>query len=46
MIVPLNSANVPMTAEDPTCQKMFLARAPPARMIFLPSAPMISAVPI
>ena len=36
MIVPLKTEDVPRTAEVPTCQKMFLACAPPARMTFIP----------
>ncbi len=32
IMVPLKTENVPSTAEELTCQKMFLACAPPARM--------------
>ena len=35
IMVPLKMENVPRVAEVPTCQKMFLACAPPARMTLI-----------
>jgi hypothetical protein len=36
MIVPLRTEEVPSVAEDPTCQKMFLASAPPVKTTLRP----------
>ena len=37
-MVPLKTADVPITAEEVTCQKIFWACAPPSRMTLTPLA--------
>ncbi len=45
MMVPLNLADVPIVAEEPTCQKTFLACAPPVKITWT-SVPTVSVEPI
>src|ERR1035438_7708543 len=45
MMVPLKTEDVPSVAELPTCQKMFLAWAPPVKMTWRPT-PTVSVLAI